>query len=80
MCSLLLVCADLRTLHIVKDILNEEECRSVGTAGLEWRDVLAVTVAVKPPSVVQETLDVLEGDVLYRHVVKRIKGKLYSTW
>ena len=60
MCCLLLVCAVLKTLHSVKHILNEEECRSVGNAGDWWDDELAVVVATKPPGAVQETLDVLE--------------------
>ena len=81
MCSLLLVCADLRTLHTVKHILNEEECRSVGEAGLWWNE-LAVVIAVKPPSVVQETLDVLEehkGEVLAVIAAQGIKSKFCST-
>ena len=60
MCSLLLVCAVLKTLHSVKSILNEEECRSVGEAGYLWYDELAVVLATKPPGVVQESLGVLE--------------------
>ena len=59
MCCLLLVCAVLETLHLVKHILNEEECRSVGKAG-DWWDELAVVIAVKPSGAVQETLGVLE--------------------
>ena len=54
-----MVCAVLNTLHLVKHILNEEECRSVGKVG-DWWDELAVVIAVKPPGVVQETLGVLE--------------------
>ena len=61
MCSLLLVCAVLKTLHSVKSILNEEECRSVGEAGLWWGNELAVVLATKPPGVVQEALGMLEG-------------------
>ena len=60
MCCLLLVCAVLRTLHFVKHILNEEECRSVGKAGHWWGDELAVVIATKPPGAVQESLGVLE--------------------
>ena len=60
MCCLLLVCAVLKTLHTVKHILDEEECRSVGKAGLWWDDELAVVIAVKPPGAVQETLGVLK--------------------
>ena len=60
MCSLLLVCAVLKTLHSVKSILNEEECRSVGEVGYFWYDELAVILATKPPGVVQEALGVLE--------------------
>ena len=72
------MCAGLKTLHTIKHILSEEECRSVGKAGVWW-DELAITVAVKPPSVVQETLDVLKGGVLYSFTAKRIKSKLCST-
>ena len=60
MCSLLLVYAVLKTLHSVKSILNEEECRSAGEAWLRWDDALAVVLATKPPSVLQEALGVLE--------------------
>ena len=60
-CSLLLVCAVLKTLHSVKSILNEEECRSVGEARFQWCDELSVILATKPPDVVQESLGVLEG-------------------
>ena len=61
MCSLLLVCVVLKTLHTVKHILNEEECRSVGEAkGFWWMDELAVVIVEKPPGAVQETLGVLE--------------------
>ena len=82
MCSLLLVYAVLKTLHFVKSILNEEECRSVGEAGLQWRDELAVVLATKPPGVVQESLGVLEG---YKKqwwcgiAAERIQSKLCST-
>ena len=79
MCSLLLVCADLKTLHLVEHILNEEECRSVGKAGLWWKDELAMTIAVKPANVLQETLGIFEGDVLYNIIPERIKSKLCST-
>ena len=59
MCCLLLVCAVLKTLHSVKHILNEEECRSVGKTGNWWHE-LPVVIAVKPPGTVQESLGVLE--------------------
>ena len=78
MCCLLLVCAVLKTLHTVKHILNEEECRSVGKAR-GWRDELAVVIAVKPSGAVQETLGVLEEykrDWWYDITAKGIKSKL----
>ena len=81
-CSLLLVCTVLKTLHSVKNILNEEECRSVGEAGVWCDDELAVVLATKPPGVLQETLGILEG---YKEqwwcniAAKRIKSKLCST-
>ena len=78
MCCLLLVCAVLKTLHSVKHILNEEECRSVGKAG-PWWDDLAVVIAVKPPDAVQETLDVLKQykeEWWYDFTAKGIKSKL----
>ena len=78
MCCLLLVCAVLKTLHTVKNILNEEECRSVGKAGYWWNE-LAVAIAVKPPDAVQETLGVLEeykGASWYDFTAKGIKSKL----
>ena len=77
MCCLLLVCAVLKTLHYDKHILNEEECRSVGKAGVWWGDELPVVIVVK--GAVQETLGVLEeykGDWLYDRAAKRIKSKL----
>ena len=76
MCSLLLVCAVLKTLHSVKHILNEEECRSVGKAW-RWWDELAVVVVVK--GAVQVTLGVLEEYKRvswYDRVAKGIKSKL----
>ena len=78
MFSLLLVCADLNTLHAVKNILNEEECRRVGKAGLWWDDELAVIIVVKQPGVVQETLGVLKGGV--SSAAKPVKSKLCSIW
>ena len=79
MCCLLLVCAVLKTLHSVKHILNEEECRSVGKAGHWWREELPVFIAVKPPGAVQETLGVLEeykGASRYDRAAEGIKSKL----
>ena len=75
MCCLLLVCAVLTTLHSVKHILNEEECRSVGKAFAWWRVELAVVIAVKPPGAVQETLGVLE-EYKEECCAKGIKSKL----
>ena len=66
----------LQTLHCVKHILNEEECRSVGKAGYWW-DELAVVIVVK--GAVQETLGVLEeykGDWWYDRAAEGIKSKL----
>ena len=79
MCCLLLVCAVLKTLHTVKHILNEEECRSLGEAWVWWDDELPVVIAVKPPGAVQETLGVLEkykGASWYDFTAKGIKSKL----
>ena len=70
------MCAVLNTLHSVKHILNEEECRSVGKAGVWWDDELAVVIAVK--GAVQETLGVLEkynGARWYDRAAKGIKSK-----
>ena len=81
MCSLLLVCAVLKTLHLVERILNEEECTSIGKSGVWWRDVLAIVLAVKSPGAVQETLGILKeykGKWWCRTVTKRIKSKLCS--
>ena len=69
----------LKTLHFVKHILNEEECRSVGKAGVWWDDELAVVIAVKPPGAVQESLGVLEEckeKWWYDSAAKGIKSKL----
>ena len=79
MCCLFLVYAVLKTLHTVKHILNEEECRSVGKAGDWWQHELAVVIAVKPPDTVQESLGVLEkfkGGLWYDTTAKGIKSKL----
>ena len=79
MCCLLLVCIVLKTLHTVKHILNEEECRSVGKARGWWNEELAVVLAVKSPGAVQETLGVLEEykeDQWYEEAAKGIKSKL----
>ena len=67
---------------MVKHILNKEECRRVGKAGDWWDDELAVTIAVKPPRVVQETLGVLEEhkEEFWRDLAaKQIESKLCST-
>ena len=77
MCSLLLFCAVLNTLHTVKHILNKEECRSVWKAGAWWDDDLAVVIVVK--GAVQESLGVLEEykeDQWYDRTAKGIKSKL----
>ena len=79
MCCLLLVCAVLETLHSVKHILNEEECRSVRESRVWWEDELAVVIATKPPGAVQETLGVLEEykeDRSYNRAAEEIKRKL----
>ena len=80
MCCLLLVCAVLKTLHTVKHILNEEECRSVGEAkGFWWMDELAVVIVEKPPCAVEETLGVLEEykrEYWYDITAEKIKSKL----
>ena len=78
MCCILLVCAVLRTLHCVKHILNEEECKSVGKAAVWWDDELVVVIVVK--GAVQETLGALEeykGDGWYGRAAKGIKSKLF---
>ena len=71
------MCAVLKTLHSVKYILNEEECRSVGEALDYWDNELPVVIVVK--GAVQETLGVLEeykGDYWYDRAAKGIKSKL----
>ena len=71
------MCAVLKTLHCVKHILNEEECRSVGKVEDWWDDELAVVIVVK--GAVHETLGVLEEykeDWWYDITAKRIKSKL----
>ena len=70
------MCAVLTTLHSVRRILNEEECRSVGKAK-DWWDELAVVIVVK--GTVQETLGVLEeykGDWWYDVTARGIKSTL----
>ena len=73
------MCAVLKTLHTVKHILNEEECKSVGKARDWWPDELAIVIAVKPSGAVQESLGVLEeykGDWWYDRAAEEIKSKL----
>ena len=68
----------LKTLHSVKHIVNEEECGSVGNARIWWVD-LAAAIAVKAPSMVQESLSVLKeykGDIWYGLTTERIESKL----
>ena len=80
-CSLLLVCAVLKTLHSMKSILNEAECRSVGKAGFLWDHELAFILATKSPDVVQETLGMLEeykGKGWYHLTAMGIQSKLCS--
>ena len=79
MYCLLLVCAVLKTLHSVKHILNEEECRSVGKARGWWWDELAIAIATKPPDAVQESLGVFKEynrASWYGRVANGIKSKL----
>ena len=65
---------------MVKHVLNEEECRSIGNAGGWWKDELAVTIAVKPHSVVQETLGMLLGNMgEFSGNAKGIKSKHCSS-
>ena len=71
------MCAVLRTLHCVKHIIDEEECRSVAKDGVWWDAKLAIVIVVK--GAVQETLGVLEeykGDRWYNITAERIKSKL----
>ena len=81
MCSLLLVCAVLKILHLDKHILNEEDCTSIGKAGVWWYNDIAVVLAVKPPGVLQKTLGVFDeykGQWWCEIAVKGIKSKLSS--
>ena len=57
---MLLVCAVLKTLHVEKDFITEEECGRVGEAGYGWFNELVRTIAVKPPGVVNLVMDVLD--------------------
>ena len=65
-------------LHSVKSILNEEECRSVGEAGILWNAELPCALATKPPGVVQEALDVLKEYKGQWWYPKGIQSKLCS--
>ena len=67
---MLLVCAVLKTLHVEKDFITEEECRRVSGAGSWWFHELARTIAVKSPSVVKLVIDVLE----------EYKGRWWYSW
>ena len=68
----------LKTLHMKKDFITEEECRRVTGAGFWWLDELAHTIALKPPGVVKLVIDVLEEykkEVWYSRTANRIKGE-----
>ena len=75
---MLLVCAVLKTLHVEKDYITEEECRRVGEAEGEWDEELVCTIAVKPPGAVKLVMDVLEEykeERWYILTADRIKGE-----
>ena len=75
---MLLVCAVLKTLHVKKDIITEEECRRVVEAEFWWFDELACIIAVKPPDVVKLVIDVLEEykeEWWYSRTANMIKGE-----
>ena len=67
----------LKTLHLDKHILNDEECRRVRKSGDMWNELAAI-IAMKPHRVVQDALDVLEeykGKFWAVLLVKRISAK-----
>lgn len=72
------VIAVLKALHLEKMILTEEECRGVGEDGKVWNEELALAVALKPPDVMQNTLNVLNeynnGEQWYSIATESIKG------
>ena len=75
---MLLVCAVLKTLHLEKGFITEEECRRVSRARGVWLYELAFTIALKPPGVVKWVMNALEeyeGEKWYGWTVKRIKGE-----
>ena len=75
---MLLVCAVLKTLHVEKDFITEEECRRVSRARDVWLYEIAFTIALKPPGVVKWVMDVLEeyeGEKWYSWTVNRVKGE-----
>ena len=75
---MLLVCAVLKTLHVEKDFITEEECRRVSEAEYRWFEELVRTIAVKPPGVVKLVIDVLEEykeERWYSWAADRIKGE-----
>lgn len=80
MYSLFLVCAVLKTIHSVKHIINDEECRGIAKDRLWWQG-FALAFVAKPPGVVQEILGMLEkhhGMVWYADTTNGIKSKLSS--
>ena len=72
------VCAVLRILHVVNHVLTSEECRKVWLRGDLWSDWLVRTIVLKPPGMIQQTLDLLEehqGEWWYGSVATHIKGQ-----
>ena len=76
---MLLVCAVLKTLHVEKGFITEEECRRVVETVPKycWLEELARTIAVKPPGVVKLVMDVLEEykERWYSWTADMIKGE-----
>ena len=74
---MLLVCAVLKTLHVKKDLITEEECRRVEETEYWWFEELVRTIAVKPPGVMKLVMNVLEEykkEWWYSKTADRIKG------
>ena len=62
----------LKALHTDKGILTGEECSDCASKKWNWYKITSIVVAIKPPDVVQQSLDVVrEQSALQRSAIDR---------